>query len=69
MHCHTNLVTQNEIFSIIQTVSESEQDYMSLIANQEIIKREVDDGFPVSNLKYCFPDIRINSCFSFSKIT
>lgn len=30
-----------------ETVSESEQDYMSLIANHEIVKREIDDCLPV----------------------
>lgn len=44
---NTNVVTQNEICSIIQTVSESDQDYTSLNANQEIIKKEVDGGFTI----------------------
>lgn len=41
-----NSVTQNEVSSIIQTVSEYEQDYTSLSANQEIIKKDIDDGSP-----------------------
>lgn len=40
-------VTQSEICSIVQTVSEYEQDYTSLSVNQEIIKKEVDDGLPI----------------------
>lgn len=40
-------VTQHEICSIVQTVSECDQDYTSLSANQEIIKKEVDDGLPI----------------------
>lgn len=42
-----NSVTQNEVSSIIQTVSEYEQDYTSLSANQEIIKEDIDDGLPI----------------------
>lgn len=42
-----NSVTQNEVSSIIQTVSEYEQDYISLSANQEIIKKDIDDGLPI----------------------
>lgn len=40
-------VKQNEVSSIIQTVSEYEQDYTSLSANQEIIKKDIDDGLPI----------------------
>lgn len=42
-----NLVTQNEVSSIIQTVSEYEQDYISLSTNQENIKKDIDDGLPI----------------------
>lgn len=42
-----NSLTQNEVSSIIQTVSEYEQDYTYLSANQEIIKKDIDDSLPI----------------------